>query len=225
MMGIRLLGTLLVDVSLDELALHYKQEVGWTQGYRINTDARLLLLGVQRLLAAGFIHDAALRTCAVVLGCRLGAMDSYEAFADSLTNNQATPLAFAYALPSMPLAGVSVRHAMRGMTYTLTGDNDIGLKALRLGAAQLADGYTDMGIVGCWDTPSRTAQGLATGLRCRLLLAVLQSAKEGIALPLFDYDADALASEADCVDMLTMRLNALRALQKQTPLDTKACVT
>jgi hypothetical protein len=221
---LRLVGTVRVDLSLEELALAYQQEVAWSQGYRINTDARLLLLGVQRLLAAGFIHDAALRTCAVVLGCRLGAMDSYEAFADSLTNNQATPLAFAYALPSMPLAGVSVRHAMRGMTYTLTGDNDIGLKALRLGAAQLADGYADMGIVGCWDTPSRTAQGLAPGLRCRLQLAVLQSAKEGMALPLFDYDADACASEADCVHMLTIRLKALRALQQQTPLDAKACL-
>lgn len=225
MMGIRILGTLLVDVSPDELALHYKQEVDWTQGYRINTDARLLLLGVERLLATGLVNEAGLRSSAVVLGCRLGAMDSYEAFEDSLAGNQATPLAFAYALPSMPLAAVSVRHAMRGMTYTLTGGIEVGLKALQQGAAQLSAGNADTAIVGCWETPSRTALGIGSARRCRLQLAVLKSANAGLPLAYFaseDYD---FSTDADCVSILSARLNAMPATATQLEHNARACLT
>lgn len=222
---IRLSGALLVDVTLDELALFYQQEVAWSQGYRINTDARLLLLGVQRLIASGLINEAALGSCAVVLGCRLGAMDSYETFEDSLASRQPTPLAFAYALPSMPLASVSVRHAMRGITYTLTGGGDVGLKSMYQGAAQLSGGYAETGIVGCWETPSRTAQGLGSVMRCRLQLAVLTVVTEGKPLSWFKNEITDFSTDADCVAVLSMRLNAMLATEEQAQNDTMVALT
>ncbi len=225
MMRIGLLGTLLVDLSLDELAYAYQQEVDWSQGYRINTDARLLLIGAQRLLVCGLINEAELASCAVVLGCRLGAMDSYEAFENSLLKNQATPLAFAHALPSMPLASVSVRHVIQGITYTLTGGIDVGLKALQQGAAQLVAGHAEMGIVGCWETPSRTALGIGTAPRCRLQLAVLKATDEGRPLSWFASGDVDVSTEADSVAALSRRLTVMLPKGEQSLHDARVSLT
>ncbi|MBA3006096.1 MAG: hypothetical protein KJ900_17660 [Proteobacteria bacterium] len=202
MTSFRVHGTLMVDESLDDLALAYKHEVGWAQGFRINIDTRLMLLGVQRLLTSKLVSEPELRQSALVVGCRLGAMDSYEAFEASLATNQATPLAFAYALPSMPLAGVSVRHGMRGMTYTLTGQKDVGLRALRQGVGLLVSGRADRAIIGCWETPSRTAQYFNPSTRCRLLLAIIEPVKAGASFFSLANIAPGGSFDADCVAML-----------------------
>jgi hypothetical protein len=152
-------------------------------------------------------------------------MDSYEAFEDSLINNQATPLAFAYALPSMPLAGVSIRHAMRGITYTLTGGIEVGLKTLQQGAAQLTGGYADTGIVGCWETPSRTALGFGSAMRCRLQLAVLKAAHAGLPLSWFSSDDYDCATDSDCVSILSTRLNAMLVTGTQAQHNATVCLT
>ncbi|MHB1123201.1 MAG: hypothetical protein ACYC0T_10830 [Ramlibacter sp.] len=177
-----------VDDPVAALGPCYAREVRWAQGFRVNADSRLLLLGLRRLLARRIVCEAELRTAAFVLGCRLGAMDSYERFDDGLVQGRVAPLAFAYALPSMPLACASVCHSLRGLTYTLTGEGDAGIRALRQAATLIASGATDVAVAGCWETPSATAGSSAS---CRLLLVVVDAAGAGGPSILLDEDVAA----------------------------------
>jgi 3-oxoacyl-(acyl-carrier-protein) synthase len=201
MRGWRIGGTLLIDQTPAELELAYRREVAWTQGYRINVDARLLLLGMQRLLKRQLIAEPALREAAVVLGCRSGAMESYEAFEASLAAALPAPLAFACALPSIPLAAAGMRFGLRGLTYTLAGDAGIGWRALRQGGRLLAAGRAERAVVGCWEAPSATARQGGSE-RCRLLLAILETAAESSApphAPAGDDAGDAVSAFASCL--------------------------
>lgn len=151
----------------------YARQVRWPQGHRVNLDSRLLLLGVRRLVSEGLMTEAHLRDAAWVLGCQMAAMDSYERFDDSLRQGHPAPLSFAYALPSMPLACVSVRHALRGLTYTITGGLDAGIQAFRESVALIGAGLARTVVTGAWESPSASAG--PTQDACRLLLVVLRA--------------------------------------------------
>lgn len=150
----------------------YAREVRWAQGFRVNVDSRLVLLGMRRLLSRRLVSEGELRAAAVVAGCRLGAMDSYEAFDCGLAQGREVPLAFAYALPCIPLACASICHSLRGITYTLTGAGDAGILAFQQAAALIESGAADIAIAGCWESPSATAGD--PDASCRLLLLVLE---------------------------------------------------
>ncbi|WP_310452590.1 hypothetical protein [Sulfuritalea sp.] len=161
-----------VEESVASLGQAYAREVRWAQGFRVNIDSRLILLGIRRLLSCKIISDGELRAAAFVIGCRLGAMDSYESFDDGLAQGRDVPLAFAYALPSMPLACASICHSLRGVTYTVTGAGDAGIRAFSQAAALVESGAAGMVVTGCWESPSATAgEGNAS---CSLLLLVLE---------------------------------------------------
>lgn len=207
--GWRIRGMLSIEETPEGLASAYTREVGWAQGFRINVDARLILLGVQRMLTEKLLRESDLRHAAVVLGCRLGAMDSYEAFDDSLVDSQPTPLAFAYALPSTPVASASVRYGLRGITYTLVGQDDVGLRALRQGIGLVTSGRAQRAVIGCWETPSQTAQRVGWSTMCRLLLAIVEPDDEPCASPwLVQRDADCSANTG-CITMLRACLNRI----------------
>lgn len=169
----------ILSIEETEHDLHqaYAREVRWPLGYRVNLDARLLLVGARRLVCGRHLTEAQLREAAWVLGCRRGAMDSYERFDDSLRQGQPMPLPFAYALPSMPLACVSVCHAIRGITYTLTGGAAAGIRAFEQAVGLVAAGLADTVVTGAWDSPSASAG--PQGSACRLLLAVVRADTSG----------------------------------------------
>lgn len=175
----RLRTTLEVEESAQGLEQAYAREVRWAQGFRVNADSRLMLLGMRRLLARKVVSEHELRAAAFVVGCRLGAMSSYESFDDGLLQGKEVPLAFAYALPSMPLACASICHSLRGVTYTLTGEGNVGIRAFRQAAALLESGTCGAVVTGCWESPSATA-GAQHGA-CRLLLLVLEALADGDA--------------------------------------------
>ncbi len=185
----RLRATLELAESVAGLAEAYAREVRWAQGFRVNADSRLMLLGMRRLLARKLLAEHELRAAAFVIGCRLGAMDSYESFDDGLAHGKEMPLAFAYALPSMPLACASICHSLRGVTYTLTGEGDAGIQAFRQAVALLESGAYRTVVSGCWESPSATAG--PDHAACRLLLLVLEAPAEGMAA-----QAPALREEA-----------------------------
>jgi hypothetical protein len=155
------------------LGLAYAREVRWAQGFRVNVDSRLMLLGMRRMLSRKILTEDELRAAAFIIGCRLGAMDSYESFDDGLVQGRQVPLAFAYALPSMPLACVSICHALRGVTYTVTGAGDAGIRAFTQAAALVESGAASRVVTGCWESPSMTAGEGNTS--CRLFLLVLEA--------------------------------------------------
>ncbi len=180
-----------IEESAVSLGQAYTREVRWAQGFRVNIDSRLMLLGMRRLLSRKIVSDGELRAAAFVIGCRLGAMDSYESFDDGLAQGREMPLAFAYALPSMPLACASICHSLRGVTYTVTGEGDAGIRAFSQAAALVESGAAGMAIAGCWESPSATAG--EDNAACKLLLLVLQE--------VFDTDA---SSADDCTGSHTM---------------------
>lgn len=226
MTGVRLRGSLMVDETLATLCDAYRREVRWPHGYRINTDARLLLVAVHRMLALKLLTEEEFRQASVVMGCRLGAMDSYEAFDASIAQQHPAPLAFAYALPSMPVAGISVRYGLRGVTATLTGQDDVGLHALRQGVTLLRSARAQRVVVGCWETPSQTRQWLfdenarhtqaqphhgpewrkecvaEINMNCRCVLAVLEPGGDQDHDPFRDGFQPAKAAGTDCVTVL-----------------------
>lgn len=179
MNGWRMRPVLALDESHASLQAAYAKEVRWAQGFRVNNDSRLLLLGMRRLLGQRLLSDAELRTAACVLGCRMGAMDSYETFDDGLLAGNDVPLAFAYALPSIPLACASICHALRGITYTLTGEQDVGIQAFAAAVQLIESGVVDRVVTGCWESPSQTAGDSQSSYR--LLLCVIEADACGVA--------------------------------------------
>lgn len=164
---------ILIDAELAEIEAAYRREVRWPHGHRVNLDARLVLLGLYRLRSLAGLSDEEFRTCGVVLGCQLGAMESYEAFDRSMTAGGAAPLAFAHALPSMPLACASLCFRLPGYTLTVAGDAEVGLRALEQAALLMRAGRASRVIAGCWEAPSETARRrYRDPSRCRLLLVM-----------------------------------------------------
>jgi 3-oxoacyl-(acyl-carrier-protein) synthase len=174
MMTWRLRGRCGIKEGASSLDVAYEREVGWTQGLRISGDARLVLVGFQRLLSTGLVEDSELREASVVLGCRLGSMENYENFDHSMDRGQPAPLAFSNALPSTPLASAAVRFGLRGHTYTMTGGLDVGIKALGVAVRLLQARRANQVIVGCWESPSETATPLGMETQAHLVLAVIE---------------------------------------------------
>lgn len=168
----RMRGQVAIEESPTSLNDAYAREVRWAQGFRVNNDSRLVLLGMRRLLSQKILSESEMRTAAFVVGCRLGAMDSYETFDDALVQGKEVPLAFAYALPSMPLACASICHSLRGITYTVTGERDAGIQAFRQATELVASGTSRIVVTGCWDSPSKTAGDHSKC--CRLVLIVIE---------------------------------------------------
>lgn len=202
--------TLLVEEEPDALDKAYGREVRWTQGFRVNMDSRLLLLGLRRFLNANQLSESDLHSAEYVLGCRFGAMDSYEKFDASLAAGIPAPLAFAYALPSMPLACASVCYGLRGHTYTVVGQADVGIRAFRQAIALLGAGRTQRVIFGCWESPSATAGHPPEKHKCRLLLGMVEMADQSCN------QDHAISSKAggdanpDCVETLANFLQTWR---------------
>ncbi len=165
---------LLIDTEIAAIDAGFRHELRWPAAQRVNLDARLLLLGLQRLRSRLGWTDEAFQSSAVVLGCRLGAIDSYEAFDDSLEDGWPAPLSFAHALPSIPLACASLCFGLRGHTVTLSGDAGVGLQALEQAARLIRAGRAERAIAGCWETPSATRRRrYGAGDRGRCLLVAL----------------------------------------------------
>ncbi len=166
--------SVLIDAGSDEIEAAFRRELRWPQGHRVNLDSRLMLLGLKRLQAGLAWSEEAFRACAVVAGSRLGSMESYEAFDRSLTDGCPAPLAFAHALPSIPLACASLCFSLRGHVLTLMGGPEVGLTALEQAMALLRAGRASHAIAGCWEVPSETsAHRYPDDGRCRLLLVAL----------------------------------------------------
>ena len=167
----------------DEIDEAYAREVNWAQGFRLNPDARLLLLGIDRLLkrtAKG--NDLALSvdrnktSTAVVLGSDFGSLFSYESFFDGIIQKKAQPLAYTHALPSTPTAAASIYFGFVGQTITLSGDAFVGISALQSAVLLLSLQRCDRVVAGCWHSPSDTTRGFGLPERANLLLLVLERA-------------------------------------------------
>ncbi|KIC07227.1 hypothetical protein RA19_24840, partial [Leisingera sp. ANG-M1] len=104
-----------------ELDRCFRREVKWPQAFRVGTDSRLLLLALHRLFEATGLSRAGRHHAATYLGCRYGAQECYGEFDQALSEGRSNPLAYAYALPSIPLACASLLFQMRGQTYTVVG--------------------------------------------------------------------------------------------------------
>ncbi len=165
---------LLMDMDIAAIDAGFRHELRWPAAQRVNLDTRLLLLGFQRLRSRLDWTDEAFRTSAVVLGCRLGAMDSYETFDRSLEEGWPAPLSFAHALPSIPLACASLCFGFRGHTVTLTGDAEVGVQVLAQAVRLIRAGRAERAIAGCWETSSDTRRRrYGAGDRGRCLLVTL----------------------------------------------------
>lgn len=183
------LGHLSIALPQDALDAAFRKEGRWPQAFRVSADSRLLLLGLSRLSGAGLLRAAELRDAALIAACRAGALDCYESFDDSLVRAQPSPLAFAYALPSIGLAAASICHGITGPTYTLTGDAQVGLRGLEQAALLLRGGQADRVVLCAFDVP-------ASGGICRGVFAVLGLGSAGDVGIAVDAIAPAIAPAA-----------------------------
>jgi len=190
MRGPVVLGHLSLALPQDALDAAFRKEGRWPQAFRVSADSRLLLLGLSRLLGAGLLSAAELRDAALIAACRAGALDCYESFDDSLLRAQPSPLAFAYALPSIGLAAASICHGVTGPTYTLTGDAQVGLRGLEQAALLLRGGLAGRVVLCAFDVPA--TKGICRGVFAVLGLGLAEDT--GIA---FDAIADAAQARAD----------------------------
>jgi len=156
----------------------YAAEVDWSQGYKLNPDSRLALVGVGRILkAVGNIFGAGgaeRDRVALVLGSDFGSLCSYESFFNGLTRKVAQPLPYTHALPSTPTAALSIFHELHGPTLTVSGEAEVGVSAVRVAQMLLAAGRCDKVIVGCWHAPSATTAKAGLADTAQLLLLLLE---------------------------------------------------
>jgi 3-oxoacyl-(acyl-carrier-protein) synthase len=179
-MKVQIIDLVSIDESPADLDTAYAVEVDWQQGYRLNPDSRLILLGVKRVLkrlssvgddgSEGFDR---LRT-ALVFGSAFGSLCSYEAFFDSTKKTRVEPLAYTYAMPSTPTAAASICFRLLGPTITVSGEEEAGIAALKNSITMLAIGRCDLAITGCWHAPSQTTRKEGLPERAQLLLLALQ---------------------------------------------------
>ncbi|MBQ0957959.1 hypothetical protein KAK06_03210 [Ideonella sp. 4Y11] len=177
-MSVRLQPLLQLDLPLAQLDERYREQVGWADAFRINRDARLLLLGVELALQGGGLTEPALRDAALVMGVSLASVESYRSFELGLRAGQLAPLAYSNALPSIPLACVAMRWRTQGPTYTLCGRADVGLAAVAAGRQLLLAGRAPSAIVGSWRLAEPAAVGDRRAGRARLSLVRLDAAPE-----------------------------------------------
>jgi 3-oxoacyl-(acyl-carrier-protein) synthase len=157
----------------------YAAEVDWSQGYRLNPDARLALVGAGRLLQGTANEDAERDRTAVVLGSDFGSLCSYETFYDGLARGKAQPLPYTHALPSTPTAALSIYLGLHAPTLTVSGEAEVGVSAVRVAQLLLASDRCNKVIVGCWHTPSATTAQAGLSERAQLLLLLLERAENG----------------------------------------------
>lgn len=173
--------SILIDAELEDVEAEFRRDVRWTPGLRVNLDARLIMLGLRRLRDRLNWTDEMLSSCSVVLGCRVGSMESYEGFDRSLVGGWPAPIAFSHALPSIPLACASLCFSLRGQTITLAGDANVGLHALEQASRLVRVGRSARAIAGCWEVPHENAgRPPDAGNRCRALLVALDDASAAL---------------------------------------------
>ena len=179
-MKIQIIDVVSINDDLADLDTAYAGEVDWQQGYRLNPDSRLVLLGVKRVLKriAGVGDDGSdgseRQRTALVLGSAFGSLCSYEAFFDSTRKTRVEPLAYTYAMPSTPTAAASICFRLVGPTVTVSGEEEVGIAALNNSVTMLAIGRCDLAITGCWHAPSQTTRKEGLPERAQLLLLALQ---------------------------------------------------
>lgn len=222
----RLIDTVRIVDRPDRIEAAYATEVNWPQGYRLNADARLLLLGASRLInrlrSAGIRLTGPaekLRT-ALVLGQNFGSLSSYEAFDDSLLAGAAEPLACTLALPSVPVSAIGIRFGFCGPALTLAGGVEVGLMAVRDTLLLLALNRCDHAIVGCWYSPSATTLQAGLPDSAQLILLALQAGADRKAMVAAARAIPAWrggAGARTCVDVLDRWLSANGAAFTASP--------
>jgi len=207
----RLLDIVRIVNRPDQVEAAYAAEVNWPQGYRLNADARLLLLGASRLI--GRLRGAGSKLSrpeeksrtALVLGQTFGSLSSYEIFHDSLLAGAAEPLACTLALPSVPVSAIGIRFGFCGPSITVAGGLEVGLLALRDALLLLAQDRCDHVITGCWYLPSATTASSGLPDYAKLVLIALRAgdkrkATMAVAREMTTWCGGAGA--ATCVDLL-----------------------
>lgn len=164
----------------------FRQEVRWPQAFRVNKDARLLLLTLSRLLTAKCLTLGMLRESAIIACCCDGAMDSYERFDDALSRGIDMPTAFVSALPSIPLACASIYFQLTGLTYTMTGGPEVGEQAFEQAVLLLESEAADRIILLAWQSPSETAGNASAPARA--LSCILESSAVTVGSPVTRVD-------------------------------------
>jgi len=179
-MKVQIIDLVSIDESPADLDTAYAVEVDWQQGYRLNPDSRLILLGVTRVLKRiSSVSDGGgdgldRKRTALVLGSAFGSLCSYETFFDSTKRLKVEPLAYTYAMPSTPTAAASICFRLLGPTITVCGEEEAGIAALNNCVTMLASGRCDLAVTGCWHVPSQTTRKEGLPERAQLLLLALQ---------------------------------------------------
>jgi len=215
-MGVRIADVISIDESLTDVDLAYATEVDWQQGYRLNPDSRLVLLGVKRILkrisgAGGDSNDGFDKSrAALVIGSSFGSLCSYEAFFESVKRKRVEPLTYTYAMPSTATAAASICFQLLGPTVTMSGEDEVGIAAVNNSVTMLAVGRCDLAIAGCWHVPSQTTRKEGLPERAQMLVLALQraaAADNGLALLTWKAGADlpfpVTANRRSCVETLS----------------------
>ena len=213
---VRIVDLVRIDESLADIDTAYAAEVDWQQGYRLNPDSRLVLLGVKRVLKrisgmGGGENEGfdKLRT-ALVIGSAFGSLCSYEAFFESVKRKRVEPLTYTYAMPSTATAAASICFQLLGPTVTVSGEDEVGIAAVNNSATMLAIGRCDLAIAGCWHVPSHTTRKEGLPERAQLSLLALQrgAAADNGFVPAsrqarVDLPLRVTGSRRSCVDVLS----------------------
>jgi hypothetical protein len=179
-MTIRLIDAVRITGHIDEVEAAYAVEVNWPQGYRLNADARLLLLGASRLidrLRPTQVHLGDTKenfSTALVMGQNFGSLSSYERFHDTVLAGAAEPLACTLAIPSVPVTAIGIRFGISGPALTIAGGIEVGLLAVRDALMLLSLNRCKRAVAGCWYVPSATSARAGLPDRAQAILLALE---------------------------------------------------
>lgn len=202
----RLLGCIHLNESQKTCEELYEREVDWDQGYKLNLDSRLVVLGMNRLLAharSAFQCDLLTEgeNVGLVIACGTGSLSSYQEFFESMRVNKLRPPTYTQAMPSTAAAAISICYSIQGPTIMLTNSTTGPLWKVAwdesLNLIQFE--HCDTVIVGCWHIEALLADP-ADGL-CQVTLAALKGeGDEGLGLGEVTLSGDIAVSKTAPVD-------------------------
>lgn len=153
-----------ITVDADDLIYQYRMEIKWSHCLRVSSDSQLLLLTLHRLLSRIQVLPTPLRSLSLYVGSRYGAIDNYTSFDNSISRGRLRPMAYAYAHPSISLACASLAMSLIGSTYTVMGNELVGIDAARQAAFAIASGQIDKAVIVTTSTPVDPRDGMFDAL-------------------------------------------------------------
>jgi 3-oxoacyl-(acyl-carrier-protein) synthase len=170
-----------ISPSYEEMSAEAARSGRGPTALRMSPEAALLLQAVTAAVGSGLLKGIDRSTVALSMVADCGAMASYEAFAADIGAGSPRSASFVHAIPSAPVAMVSLAFGFKGPALTLSGETGAAVDALDEAVRWLREASATAVIVGGWRSPSVTAVAERGWVDCAAVAALVETGESASA--------------------------------------------